>query len=365
MMQNAEIAAEPVGLEYLEQVLRELGPFYFWQNDGNLGDYIIAEATRQLFRRAGVVWHAYDPQNPPQEPEYALVYSGGGRFVPYWGGLELRQEHLTRPQVRRCVILPHSIHGVDAFVNALDERHTVFCRERKTLAYCRALNSRSQFVLAHDVGISLHLEQVQPLEALVKPVLADGAEAMTQYKLITGSAASAARWFVRMATATNPHTKRSVAFFLRRDGEKGIEVSSPVAYDLSGLWSGSCNETPCSGPLLMLMAELASYPDVVVTDRLHVAIMAMHVGKEIYMLDNDYGKLSGVYEVSLEDRPNVHLLLPGEPWPVELQGAWEVLNSQHRIRKINFHNKWKRLQGLLKSPKSLVKIVLKNLCILK
>ena len=82
----------------------------------------------------------------------------------------------------------------------------------------------------------------------------------------------------------------------------------------------------------MFMAELASYPDVVVTDRLHVAIMAMHVGKEVYMLDNDYGKLSGVYELSLQNRANVHLLPPDEPWPMELQRAWKKLNSPWRDR---------------------------------
>lgn len=78
------------------------------------------------------------------------------------------------------------------------------------------------------------------------------------------------------------------------------------------------------------MADILNPPDVVVTDRLHVAIMAMHVGKEVYMLDNDYGKLSGVYEVSLKDRANVHLLPPGESWPEELQRAWAKLNSPWR-----------------------------------
>ncbi len=329
-MQNQPNKTEPVELEYLEQTLRELGEFYFWQNDGNLGDYIIAEATRQMFRRAGLVWRPYDPENPPQETEYSIVYSGGGRFVPYWGGIELRQEHLTRPQVKKCVILPHSIHGVDAFVTALDERHTVFCRERKTLAYCRGVNTRSRFILAHDVGIYLQLDKVVPLSALCPPVIAEGEEAARQYALLVGGAAAYARFRVSRATVKSPSSHRKVVFFLREDGEKGVDLESRWAYDLSGLWSGSCNENTCSGPLLMFMAELASYADVVVTDRLHVAIMAMHVGKEVYMLDNDYGKLSGVYEVSLKDRANVHLLPPGEPWSEELQRAWSKLNSPWR-----------------------------------
>ena len=321
---------QTIDIEGLEQELRGLGEFYYWQNDGNLGDYVIAAATMQLFRRAGLVWHPYDPDNPPPEEEYSLVYGGGGRFVPYWRGIELRLNHLTRSEVRRCIILPHSIFGVDSFVKSLDERHVVFCRELQSLNYCRSLNQRSQFVLAHDIGISLCLEQVKVHTPLRKPRPDDGEEVAKLYKLLTGYAGRIAHARVHYATVKSPVSRRSLAFFLRQDGEKSIAEYSPLAYDLSALWSGSCNETSYNSSLLTLMAELVAYPDVVVTDRLHVAIMAMHVGREVYMLDNDYGKLSGVYEVSLKDRSNVHLLPPGEPWPEEIVTAWQCLNAPWR-----------------------------------
>lgn len=321
---------QPVDSECLAETLRDLGPFYFWPNDGNLGDYLIAESTLQLFRKLQLKWKEYCPENPPEDDDYVVVYGGSGRFVPYWGGMNLFTEHLTRPQVRRCVILPHSINGVDDFVQALDERHTVFCRERKTLAYCTGLNKKAQFVLAHDVGIFLQLDQVKSLSSLTPPMDEESEEARRIFELLTGAAASHARFRVSRAIVQSPETGRKVAFFLREDGEKGNNLSATWSYDLSGIWSGTCQENSCSGPLLMFMAELASCPDVVVTDRLHVGIMAMHVGKEVYMLDNDYGKLSGVYDVSLKDRENVHLLRPGEAWPVELQRAWRRLNSPWR-----------------------------------
>lgn len=78
MMQNAETADMPVGTEYLVQVLRELGEFYYWPNNGNLGDYLIAEATRQLFRRNGLVWKEYSVESPPEKESYTIVYGGGG-----------------------------------------------------------------------------------------------------------------------------------------------------------------------------------------------------------------------------------------------------------------------------------------------
>ena len=57
---------------------------------------------------------------------------------------------------------------------------------------------------------------------------------------------------------------------------------------------------------MFMLSAIDSF-DVIVTDRLHVAIAATLLNKEVYILDNSYGKLSGVYEQSLRGRSNVHL----------------------------------------------------------
>lgn len=319
---------EVVGPGELVETLRELCPFYYWPNDGNLGDYLIAEATRQFFRRNHLTWKEYSPEEPPSDDSYHLVYGGGGRFVSHWGGIELFEAHLSNPRVRRCVVLPHSIQGVDSLVKSFDSRHVVFCREQKSLAYCCSLNSRAAFRLAHDMGLCLQVADLPGLDSIA-PVGNDAdEESRLQYELLTGGAVAHARY--RMTRATIQNAARRFSFVLRSDKEKSIRAESEWAYDVSILYSASCRETAYSAQLVYLMADILRSTDVVVTDRLHVAIMAMHVGKEVYMLDNDYGKLSGVYELSLKGRANVHLLPPGEPWPVELQRAWAKLNSPWR-----------------------------------
>ena len=45
--------------------------------------------------------------------------------------------------------------------------------------------------------------------------------------------------------------------------------------------------------------------DVVVTDRLHVSIAAAMAGRETMMIDNSYGKLSGVHEQSMKSLSHV------------------------------------------------------------
>lgn len=44
-------------METLLKVLRELGPFYYMENHGNMGDLLIGEGTRQFFE---------DPDKPIQ-----------------------------------------------------------------------------------------------------------------------------------------------------------------------------------------------------------------------------------------------------------------------------------------------------------
>ena len=48
--------------------------------------------------------------------------------------------------------------------------------------------------------------------------------------------------------------------------------------------------------------------DIIVTDRLHVGISAALLNKEVFLFDNNYGKVSGVYELSMKSMKNVHLL---------------------------------------------------------
>ena len=334
-------AVQPVDSEFLKQELQELGVFYYWPNEGNLGDYLIAEATRQLFRDCDLKWREYTPENPPADESYVLVYGGGGRFVPHWGGMDLFQAHLTRPQVRRCVILPHSITGVDAFVKALDERHTVFCREKKTLAYCTALNHQSRFILSHDLGLGLCVEKLPGCLSMARPVEGDSAETLEQYKVLGSGMQAHVRFRMRQARVRLRLTGLRVAFVLRTDSEKNCKAESEWAYDLSLVYSGTCRETSCSIYLISMMADVLKPADVVVTDRLHVGIMSVLLGKEVYLLDNDYGKLSGVYENSLQNRPNVHLMSADCMWPCRLRLAWFLLNAPWR--------RWRRvLKSLLK-----------------
>lgn len=307
----------------LKQLLQSLGKFYYWPNNGNLGDLLIAEATRQYFQTLGLKWEEFIAECPPQERDITIVYGGGGRFTPHWPGLEYIVDKLTASYVKRCIVLPHSFTNVDTFVQAMDERHTLICREQRSYEYCCSLRTKAQILLGDDMALLLNLRHIQPTgKTTQSPVIT--AEAKCQRRLLKNG------WSKRVINgvkkSTIIHQGKRVAFLLRTDCEKQSCFTSPYSYDLSIAWGASCHATPYNATFIRTFAEALRYPDSIVTDRLHVGIMGYLLGKEVYLLDNDYGKLSGVYDKSLKNADNVHLLSHDKLTPV-LQHAWEAFNA--------------------------------------
>lgn len=316
----------------LVSLLQSLSPFYYWPNNGNLGDLLIAEATRQFFRRHGLEYREYDSENPPKEKSYNLIYGGGGRFTPHWGGLERFTELLTAPAVQKCVILPHSISGVDAFVRAFDARHTIIARTKEAERYCQERNPEAHIELADDMALQMDLSLL-PSSETAKRSLPHGL-----YDYILKN--------TRRATAHIPGSRQRLTFILRTDREKSSLYSSPLAYDLSlALPNSDCRENPLNGAWLRAFADALGECDRVITDRLHVAVMAHLVGKTVLMLDNDYGKLSGVWNQTLFRCKDVHLLADGV-FPPDVARAWSRLNSPWRLFlnrwRLRFRNAWRR-----------------------
>lgn len=322
----------------LVSLLQRLSPFYYWPNNGNLGDLLIAEATRQFFRRHGLAYREYDSENPPEETSYNLVYGGGGRFTPHWSGLERFTELLTAPAVQKCVILPHSISGVDAFVRAFDARHTIIARTEATRRYCRELNREAHVEVADDMALQMDLSLLPSSEEACRMLPRSRYENMLKN--------------TRRATASVPGSSRRVTFILRTDREKSTRYASPFTYDLSlALSNSDCRENSLNGAWLRAFADALGECDWVVTDRLHVAVMAHLMGKTVLMLDNDYGKLSGVWHQTLFRCKDVHLLADGE-LPPDVARAWARLNSPWRICL----NRWKhRFCHVLRSAKCFIK----------
>lgn len=272
--------------------LVEMGPFQYRANHGNIGDLFIDVATRQLFLRCGL--------HPQNGPHHHLVYGGGGRFVPFYGSLDKQKEELTAPSVERCIILPHSFYQADSFVRALDGRHLVFCREQRSLDYCRSLNKRAQFLPADDMA--LHFNPA----ALLKEVTACGCRPAswvndTEKRLKTAVQESSFTIF-RKGIFVN------AAFLPRRGDESVLPEELLLGQDLSDLWNGWGDGTLQQAFLIQALLSALSELDILISDRLHICIAGLFAGCHVFLLDNNYGKLSGVYQQSLQWHPRARQL---------------------------------------------------------
>ncbi len=275
--------------------LAGMGEFRFIPNAGNIGDMLIDVATRQVFRRLGVV-------TTTEASHPHLVYGGGGRFVPFYDSLDELTQTLTAPQVRHCIILPQSFYEVDEFVRLLDERHTVFCREARSLEYCRSLNGRARFMLEDDMALHLNpLELPQINEDNVNSL------ALTpQYAPIQRGVEAAVRVSTRRFKRAGRYLR--VAFLPRRGKESIIPAGLLSGMDVSDFWYGKGDGSQGQALFIRAFLNVFSHVDAVVSDRLHVCLTALFAGCQVYLLDNCYGKLSGVYRQSLSSHPRAHLV---------------------------------------------------------
>lgn len=322
--------------ELLDDYVKSMAPFLYLPNCGNLGDLLIAEGARQYFKRLQVEWSEYDEKNVPEH--YNLVFAGGAKITNEWGPNSKELKILADKKIDTCLVLPHSINGPNDFLSALDERYVLVCREQTSLDYCKehARGVRAT-PLCDDMAIALDLEQVErdcvDLSTLTMSDLTYW-EDRTAFRILKEGFADDLRTRVynsSVASEINGEVKR-IAFLMRKDKEKAAMYQAEHTFDISAAWSTMGRKMKFNANILKAFSDALKVADVVVTDRLHVAIMAWHSGREVYMLDNSYKKLSGVYKKSLSTEKRVHLLSDGLFTP-ELDAAWVKLYGKYQSQQ--------------------------------
>lgn len=331
--------------------LRDLGEFYYWPNDGNLGDLLIAEATRQYFRRNKLSWKEFDPLNLPEEQSYNLVYGGGGRFTSHYNNLEFHLERFTDSRVNKGVVLPHSFYQVDDFITkAFNENWVLYCREQQSYDYCRSLAGKAEVLNESDMGLALRLDELGDVHDIPDlPEFHTKEEALQAVRLEAGFFKRMCKC-VKLATITSEYEGKeaNITFLFRNDKENCKNYNSPVSFDISMEWESSCGASIYNRLYLKMMAVSLMDTEIVVTDRLHVGIMGFLLGKKIIFLDNDYKKISGVYRRSLAGEPNV-VLLKSAVLPPEILSAWNKINTVSRRGARKIENRlWKLRRSIAK-----------------
>lgn len=268
---------KPLGFadDVLVSELKQMPKFLYVTNPGNIGDMLIALATLEFFKRYKFKYRMYSGQ---KKARY-VVYGGGGawtRDYEQWMGKFIR----LFKSARRIVILPSSFYECTRLLSILDKRFVVFCRERKSYEYLISQNTGAKIMLDHDMALRLTANGLG-----YKYRIDDrGTDLLKKYQDI-------------MVNKT--------AYFMRIDCESSGHYKTDI--DISDLAHGSAKSSRdwimlCSQVMLNIVVQA----NTIVTDRLHVGIAGLLLNKDVYLLDNSYGKLSSVYNHSLKKFKNVH-----------------------------------------------------------
>ncbi len=309
----------------LTDCLEQLGHFIYLPNPGHAGDSLTAAATQLLFEQMGLRYELYADANVGGEG-FTLVFGGGGGLVPDWGYLPWLRQVFSHPKLERCIILPQSMRDCDGLPDAMDERFTVFLRDRESFTHAVSRNRKAQFHLAADMAFCLDAPRFLNLLQAGPPY-----PSHLQYRL--------ARWkqhFLKRADAHGmlttelyrTHHKirsrigtglprclqqlpdgRKVAWMLRRDRESASSLSPQAAanFDLA-LIHDSLRMRPAENVLVAgHFLQAINAADIIITDRRAVAIGAVLLGKQLILRDNSRNSLSALWEQHLQTLPHVHL----------------------------------------------------------
>lgn len=284
---------------------------------GNNGDTLIRMGAESLFRR----FHL-DLVGDPAEAE-CIVVNGGGGMNNFWqGGLNALRYYNTAFRDIPLLVLPSSYQVEAADLAALFALRRapahLYAREQYSLDLLSASGLPGAITLGLDHDLAFALEDTTYLKGL-RARRADKHILIVERGDLESTTGLRHRIYLKdgmrervpqrvryaikrgLLALTTPRTPRSPfarthAAWARREYPQLRKLPIYVD-DISE--NGRCSFARFS----RLIAEAA----LVITTRLHVAILGGMLGKPTHMFGGTYHKIAGVYEYSLHKVPHVQL----------------------------------------------------------
>lgn len=254
-------------------------------NPGNAGDAAIASATVQLLDRTGV---AYTPGTLTDiGPGQCVIVGGGGNLVPYYNDVRGILLTCLQRDVDKCLLLPHSVRGHEDVLAQLDERFLLLCRDHGSLAFVRGHAPRARCALARDLVLEL---DISALERKTQTLA-------HRWALLRDPQWTRAylRW--RLALRRIRPDASGTLTTLRSDIESQSPERQKRRQDLMR-YQGLGHLSPAIDQITMDLINHFRKAQRVVTDRLHVSLLAYLVGKPTCLMENSYRKLADVWEAA-------------------------------------------------------------------
>ncbi len=248
-------------------------------NPGNLGDALIAAATLQNFDSHSISYKIGTKDIISKaEPRTLYVYAGGGNYIPIYHGLRSFLDSLSERK-ETIVVLPHSSYGMNEHLCTYDGELHFFCRELSTYERLKGVIRNGRLYHHDDVALSFNIK----------------AKELLPYHR-----------YLELVAQLEPHEARLNAFRMDKESRlrqhaKRLEANFDVStyYDPKAIRWGKLDEASLYEQVSWLFTYLHSFSEIH-TDRLHIAIASLLANKKVVAYDNDYGKVSSIYEYSLK-----------------------------------------------------------------
>lgn len=257
-------------------------------NPGNSGDALIAAATWQVFDRLGLAPSITKSHRFVRGA--SVILAGGGNLVPFYADIRRALERCLEVGVGHCLILPHTIRGHEQLLSRLDQRFTLCCRDRTSFEHVALHAPRAIPILADDMAFSIDVTDLERRVATMRH----------RFSLLLDRdwQKSARRW--RQGLAMCRPDEQGGLTILRsdheslspvRDGNKALDL--PDHYRLKHGGRAGCDQVALD------LIHCLRNAKKVVTDRLHIALPCALLGVPFEVIDNNYGKLFAVFDLSL------------------------------------------------------------------
>lgn len=300
---------------------------FFEPLEGNNGDDLIKMGSHTLLKSID----AKLVHNPKQAD--AIVINGGGGMTDNWslGFKDIKKFSREYPETP-LVILPSSFSFTKTdFASLFRDRKAptfIYARERYSLKILEDLTFPSDVRLGLDHDMAFQLKDAPYFKCLqtresqkhILIVERDDPERVTN---TTQPRPESPNWKRKIPWSVKRPINRHLLWKLKRRsiasqlGNLGLEAPftqewhQKVLIDHPEFESLPIFAADISIPALCSFdrfSQLVADAAVVVSTRLHVAILAAMLGKPVYVKSGPYHKIQGIFEYSLSERSNVRLV---------------------------------------------------------
>jgi exopolysaccharide biosynthesis predicted pyruvyltransferase EpsI len=258
---------------------------FYVPNPGNVGDYVIEEATLQVLNSFNV--RQRELLSPEDSKNHIVLIGGGGGLVPLYRYNDEYFSSIAKCNPTQIIILPSTIRGNPNLLMHLREQDVLFLRDQISFNEIASTSRNFQFGLDHDMAFFL-----DPSPFLDRNTIQNFENHF-------------ARELSQLQFVRKPDSVPGL--FLRQDKESKLKVLQNITTDISSFYVFQATKEERTVYLFNFILEI-SRSKRIITDRLHVAIVGDLLEKEITLIDNSYSKNRDVYNQSMSKRKNIRFV---------------------------------------------------------